>query len=271
MKRIGTRTVTIIVALWTVFSLFGCGLSRERAAERILKGLEAKYGEPFTLDGIGGSWGTMNNHTLKAIVRPKSDPNLKVAVEMTKDGKQLFDKYLNQRVAKNEEPRIRELAQRLWPAASLSVANDTRLTYPKERDISMSFAEFMERYPTNIQLVSIYLDASGHLNGEGRIDSGQELPKYREFAGLLKDQGYYRTSVNWVYLTPEAYLRLGEARASSDTIDQYLMKLEEDTGKPQILAVSGLTLDAGGTIEETEQEILSYFDAWEEQSPGRTE
>lgn len=53
----------------------------------------------------------MNSNTLKAIVYPKQDESIRVAVEITKDLNKVYDKYLNGAVAKAVEKPIEQLAK----------------------------------------------------------------------------------------------------------------------------------------------------------------
>lgn len=265
MNNIIRKAVLVPMAFLTLLSLFGCGKPRdERAAEEILKSMQEKYGEEFVLDGIGGSWGTMNNNTLKAIVRPKGDPTLKVPVEITKDLKQIYDQYLNQRVARNEEPKIQDLARKYWPDAEVVIANDTRLTYPEDKDTSMSYPEFLKRYPMNTQLISIYLKGEDYIDGQGNMDQQAEVDKYLELAKVLADQQYASSMVTWTYLSSDAYGRLDLARASDDSVDKYFSDEEEEQGKVNILTMAGYSLDVEGKMEESRSEIEAGFDNWKE-------
>ncbi|NGM82830.1 hypothetical protein G5B47_10435 [Paenibacillus sp. 7124] len=265
MNKTIKRVVFIPMAFLTLLSLFGCGESRdEKASKRILESLQQKYGEEFVLDGIGGSWGTMNNNTLKAIVRPKDDVTLKVPVEITKDFSKMYDKYLNQRVARNEEPKIEELVRTYWPDAKVVIANDTRQTYPEENDTSMSYTEFQKRYPMNTQLVSIYLNGDDYIDARGNMDQKGEVDKYMEFAKVLAEHQYVSSMVTWTFLTKDAYDRLDEAKASDDSVDKYFTDEEEESGKVNIITMIGYSLDAEGQVEESRDEIESYFDTWKE-------
>lgn len=206
----------------------------------------------------------MNNNTLKAIARPKDDATLKVPVEITKDFSKMYDKYLNQRVARNEEPKIEELARTYWPDAKVVIANDTRLTYPKENDTSMSYAEFQKRYPMNIQLVSIYLNGGDYIDAQGNMDQNGEASKYMEFAKVLTEHQYVSSMVTWTFLTKDAYDRLDEAKASDDSVDKYFTDEEEEKGKVNIMTMVGYSLNTEGQVEESRGEIESYFDTWRE-------
>lgn len=259
------KAVLIPMAFLTLLSLFGCGKPKdERAADEILKSMQEKYGEEFVLDGIGGSWGTMNNNTLKAIVRPKDDPTLKVPVEIMKDFSKIYDKYLNQRVARNEEPKIEELARVYWPDAEVVIANDTRLTYPVENDTSMSYPEFLKRYPMNTQLISIYLKGDDYIDDKGNMDQQAEVDKYLEFGKVLGGQQYVSSMVTWTYLSNDAYGRLDLAKASDDSVDKYFSDEEEEQGKLNILTMAGYSLSGDGKIEEPRSEIEAGFINWKE-------
>lgn len=265
MNKTITRAVCMAMGLLILFSLSGCGKSRdERAADRILEALQEKYGEEFVLDGIGGSWGTMNNNTLKAIVRPKNDLTIKVPVEITKDLNNVYDKYLNQRIARNEKPKIEELAKRYWPDAKVVVANDTRLTYPEDNDTSITYPEFLKRYPMNIQMIMIYLKGDDYIDGNGDIDEKTEVDKYLAFGKDLAESKYNSSSITWLFLTPQAYNRFEEARHSDDTIDNYLDEYEEKTGMPQIVTRVGYHVDAQGQRVETIEKINTFFDIWKD-------
>lgn len=265
MNNMIRKAVLIPMAFLTLFSLFGCGKPRdERAAEEILKSMQEKYSEEFVLDGIGGSWGTMNNNTLKAIVRPKEDPTLKVPVEITKDFKEMYDLYLNMRVARNEEPKIETLARTYWPDANIEIYNDTKLTYPVENDTSMTYPDFAQRYPMNTQIISVYLDASQYLDGQGNMDQQAEVNKYLEFADVLADHHYINSRVSMVYLTPEAHGRFDEFRQSATSVSNSIHDQEQETNVPLVLTRVGFSMDAEGKLKETRDKINSYFDTWKE-------
>ncbi|MCL6606446.1 MAG: hypothetical protein K6T94_26610 [Paenibacillus sp.] len=265
MNNMLRKALLIPMAFLTLLSLFGCGKPRdERAAEEILKSMQEKYGEEFVLDGIGGSWGTMNNNTLKAIVRPKGDPTIKVPMEITKDFSKIYDKYLNQQVARNEEPKIEALAKAYWPDAEVVIANDTRLTYPEENDTSMSYQEFLKRYPMNTQLISIYLKGDDYIDDQGNMDQQAEVDKYLEFAKVLANHQYASSMVTWAFLTKDAYRRLDIAKASDDSVDKYFNDEEEEQGKLNFLTMVGYSLDAKAKIEESRSEVEANFDNWKE-------
>jgi len=189
-----------------MFSVMGCGSEPRdvKAAKKILSFLHEKYGEEFVLDGIGGGWGTMNNNTLKAIVYPKKDETMRVKVEITEDLKEVYDKYLNKAVAQNNEPLIQEMARSIWPDSKITVANDTGLVYPEHSDTAMSYEQFLELYPTNVLVITVYLNSENYIDGKGNMDQKSEFEKYMTYAKMLQEERYVSSKVSIGYLTSEA-------------------------------------------------------------------
>lgn len=264
MKIFFTRKVWTLMLILSMFSFMGCASKDEKAETKILSSLQEKYGEEFVLDGIGGSWGTMNNNTLKAIVRPKHDATLKVPVEITKDLKKVYDKYLNQAVAKNAEQPIQELAKRIWPDSKLIIANDTGLTYPEHSDTGMSYKEFLDHYPMNTQLVKVYLNADDYMDAKGNMNSQAESEHYLSFANQLADYQYINSLISIIYLTPEAYEKFEEAKKSKDTVDNFYSDEEKKSGVLSVVTRVGYTLGMDGEVEESPEKILGFIETWKE-------
>ncbi|MFP4978395.1 hypothetical protein ACE6ED_23510 [Paenibacillus sp. CN-4] len=255
------------MTLLLLMGLFGCGGgSREENAEkRILEAMQEKYGKEFVLDSIGGSWGTMNNNTLKAVVRPADDNTLKVPVEITKDLKDVYDMYLNQAVARNEQPKIEAIAKQFWPDSKIVISNDTKLMYPEDNNTSMSYKEFLEKNPNNTMLIMLYLNGDQYVGDKGTIDEEKELKNQLAFANQIAEQGYVSTRVSFVYAKPEMYNRFEEALQSSETVDRFFEKEQEKTGESFDLTRTTFKVDKDGKIVETEEKIKSYFELWKEE------
>lgn len=266
MNKICTRKVLTLMLLVSMFSFMGCGSESkdEKAAKKILSSLHEKYGEEFVLDGIGGGWGTMNNNTLKAMVYPKKDETIRFPVEITKDLKKVYDKYLNQVVARNEEPHIQEMAKSIWPDSKLIIANDTGLTYPEHSDTRMSYKEFLDIYPMNTQLVKIYLNADHYMDTKGNMNSEVEFEHYHIFANQLAGNQYFNSLISIIYLTPEAYEQFEQAKASRDTVDNYYSDEERETGVLSVVTRVGYSLGIDGEVIESKEKILGFFETWKE-------
>lgn len=265
-RTLWRRVFYVPLVVIALIGLLGCGKSREeKAGKRILEALQAKYGEEFVLDSIGGGWGTMNSNTLTAVVRPAEDKTLKVPVEITKDLKDVYDLYLNQAVARNERPRIKAIAEQFWPGSKIIISNDTRLGYPTDNDINMSYREFLEKNPGNTMLIMIYVNGDLYINPQGEIDEVTEMHKQLSFADRIAKQGYVSSRVSLVYAKPEMYNRFEEALKSSDTVDRYFDRETEKTGTTYDLTRTTFKIDKKGKIIESQEEIRSYFELWREE------
>lgn len=260
------RAVGIPMTLLLLMGLFGCGggSREEKAEKRILEAMQEKYGKEFVLDSIGGSWGTMNNNTLKAVVRPADDNTLKVPVEITKDLKDVYDMYLNQAVARNEQPKIEAIAKQFWPDSKIVISNDTKLMYPEDNNTSMSYKEFLEKNPNNTMLIKVYVNGDPYVDNKGGMNEESEMSNYKSFADLIIKAGYVSSSVSFIYATPDMYNRFEEALKSSNTVDRYFDLEKEKTGTPYDITRTGYKINKEGKVVESEEEIQEYFQIWKE-------
>lgn len=249
------------MTLLLLMGLFGCGggSREEKAEKRILEAMQEKYGKEFVLDSIGGSWGTMNNNTLKAVVRPADDDTLKVPVEITKDLKDVYDMYLNQAVARNEQPKIEAIGKKYWPEGQWVVVNDTKLRYPEHNDTSMPYTEFIKLYPTNTQIVTTCLNIEDYMDSKGMIDTEAEVKKYIAYAKELAEQNYVSSQVSLLFLTPEALDKLEEAKRSEKSVLGFYMR-EQESGEISIATMVTLNINAEGKVVESEDKIKAMFD-----------
>ncbi|WP_314586779.1 hypothetical protein [Paenibacillus terrigena] len=265
MKHNTTKVVLILIVSLSIFSMMGCESKDEKAAKRIVEALQEKYGQEFVVDSIGGGWGTMNSNTLKAIVKPQKDPSIKVAVEITKDLKDVYDDYLNEAVAKAAEKPIAEIANSIWGESRVNVANDTGMTYPEHSDTNMSYEQFLKLYPMNRQLVEVFLNCERYIDKNGGMDQQAEIDKYKAFAQKLADHKYMRSSIYIWYIAPDAYDRFDEARNSDMTVLNYYSDEEEKQGKLNVVTANGIEIDKQGRIVSTNEEFLESFDKWKEE------
>lgn len=249
--------------LLSMFGFLGCQSKDQKAEQRILEALQEKYGEEFVLDSIGGGYGTMNNNTWKAVVRPLSDKTIKFSVEITKDLKQVNDKYLNELVAKNSQNSIEEIAKRIWSDAKVEITNDTRMTYPEHADRNMSYEDFLQYYPMNTQLVLVYLNVEKYIDGQGNIDQDAEYEKYKTFAELLAESKYFNSRVGMRYVTKEAYERFEEAKNASVSISNFFHNEEDKEGKLHYITLVGFEV-LKNEEKVTKEEVDRYFDIWKE-------
>ena len=264
MKHDTKKVVFILMVFLSIFSMIGCESKDEKAAKRTVESLQEKYGQEFVVDSIGGGWGTMNNNTLKAVVKPKNDPSIKVVVEITKDLKDVYDNYLNKAIAKAAVQPITEMANSIWGESRVHVANDTGMTYPEHSDTSMSYEQFLKLYPMNWQLVEVYINCERYIDSYGNMDQQAEIDKYKAFAQKLVDHKYMRSSISIWYITPDAYDRFDEAQNSDLTVLNYFKDEEEKQGKLNLVTANGIEIDEQGRIVTTNEELQKGFDIWKE-------
>ncbi len=266
MKMMTTRKVLTLMLILSMFSIMGCGSESrdEKAAKKIVSSLQEKYGEEFVLDSIGGGWGTMNNNTLKAIVRPKNDETINIRVEITKDLKKVYDNYLNQVVAKNDEPIIDEMVKSIWPDGKVIVANETGLVYPEHNDTKMSYEQFLKLYPTNTQVISVYLNSDNYVDSKGDMNQDLEMEKYMDFSKMLQEKRYFSSLITIGYLTSQAYERLEEVKKVEEDVSLFYSDEARKTGVVSIATMVGFRLGIDGKVNESREKIESYFDTWKE-------
>lgn len=260
----GQTRMVLIVMMITLLSLFGCENKEQKAAKKIVEALEQKYGEEFVLDSIGGGYGTMNSNTFKAMVHPKKDKTIRIAVEITKDLEKVYDDYLNEAVARNAQKPIEEMAQTIWSDARVIVANDTVLTYPEHTDLNMSYEEFLKLYPMNKQIVLVYLNSERYVDDQGQIDQDNEIEKYLAFAKLLAENKYVKSSIGIDYLVPEAYGLFDEAKQSDVTVPYYYENKEEKEGKFIFVTRVFYRLLEEGQVQQSKEDFYRYFDLWKD-------
>ncbi|MCR2803391.1 hypothetical protein [Paenibacillus soyae] len=261
------RKAVLILMLLPLITIIGCGTKKgdqyEKASARILEALEEKYGEEFELDKIGAGSGTMNDNTIKATVRPKSDTRILFEVEITKDLKKVYDKYLNVLVAQNNLEPITQLAQQVWSDSRVEIFNDTVLTYPTDTDRDMSYQTFLERYPSNWQVITIFVNASDYIDDSGAMDEQGELDKYKAFAEQLAAHRYFKSSVYLVYLSEEAFGRYDELSNEALLVDHVYTSEESDGSKQNSITRNGFDILENGQIKESDDDILRTFSVWE--------
>ncbi|WP_232243182.1 hypothetical protein [Paenibacillus sp. GSMTC-2017] len=236
----------------------------DKASAKILEVLEKKYGEEFEIDKIGGAFGTVNSNTIKATVRPKRDVRIFFEVEITKDLKDVYDKYLNEMVARSNEQPIEELAKQIWPDARVALTNDTVWTYPTHSDTSMAYEEFVKLYPTNWQLTHVYLNVSNYMDKTGVINEDVEMKKFKAFARLLVESKNIRSSLSIVYLSEEAYKRFDEIKSTTFDIGDVYWGEDEEQNKNNYITIVGYKILETGAIKQSDEEIREFFETWKE-------
>lgn len=263
MNFLGKKAIAVMMMTVLLLGLPGC-VSYEKAGKKLLRFLEEKYGEEFILEGIGGGYGTMNNNTLKAVVRPKRDPTMRVMAEITKDLKQVFDNYLAVVVARNNIPEVEAVAKEIWPDARVHLANDMGpYASTKHTDLGMTYQEFIQLYPMNTLLVDVYVDADNYINPDGTMDEEGEYEKYKTFMDRMVEKGYISAFVSIIYTNPVYYAKFDEAMKSEYGPTFYYDDFEKNN-EIVLVTGNGFKITGKGTMYERKDEIDQTFEIWRE-------
>lgn len=256
-KRLGRRILQVglsVSILLGTLGLTGCKSYKEKLEEKIVQALEEKYEEPFVVYAIGGNWagGFPNSSTIDALCYPEADSSLRFVVEIHKETYEVYDKYLNRLVGRNEEPYIQALASKVWANSTVTVTNDTVMTYPEENDKTMRNSEFLSLYSHNSQLVNVFI------SGEEQVNVEVEIEKIESLMNKLKGAGYESTYVSIIYLQPEYYNQIPEVKKETYDVDEYF-----DEGK-KIYCRMGAEIKDGKVVLDKEQYIKNFkkYKAW---------
>ena len=155
-------------------------------AEVALEALEERYGEPFELKQVGGTFGA-NRNTKKLICNPVSNPNTYCFVEVESDKTEVHDDYANRIMEERYAGMLEEEAKKI---------------FDEELNVKVSFNPFYDRYPyLDMELLEFYKDNvhshySIHLfiNSSENINKESETIKVNEFANKIIDIGLNKTS-----------------------------------------------------------------------------
>ena len=82
-------------------------------SEVALEALEERYGEPFELRQIGGTFGA-NRNTKKLICNPVSNPNTYCFVEVESDKTEVHDDYANRIMEERYAVMLEEEAKKIF-------------------------------------------------------------------------------------------------------------------------------------------------------------
>ncbi|MFB9324438.1 hypothetical protein ACFFSY_00595 [Paenibacillus aurantiacus] len=265
MGRSSNKAVLLVVLMVSLLGLTGCGLSKDaRAVKKIEDTLQAKYGEAFVVDGLGGGFGTADDSTLKATAYLKSAPNTRISAEITKDLKQVVDDYVNFKVAEAAKPPIEAMVKEIWPDAKITVSNDAGWNDENETDTSMSYEEFLKLHPENWQLVQVFLSAVSYVDEQGGMNQEAEIRKFRQLAERLKASKYLRSHVGFFYLSPDAYNRFEEAERSELSVLNFYHDEEEKDDKVNFVTGISFDLDENGAMSKDTEAFDKQFARWKD-------
>lgn len=233
----------------------GCKSYTEILEEKILQALEEKYDEPFVVDSIGGNWagGFPNSSTVQALCHPEADSSLRFVVEIQKETYEVYDRYLNKLVGRNEEPYIQKLVSEVWENSTVIITNDTIMTYPTENDKNMRNSEFLKLYPQNTQIIDVFI------SGEESVDIETEIHKIESLVERIVQQGYLSSHISIVYIEPETYNQISQIRKREHSLYGYFHEEEK------VYCIMGCKIERDGSIELNKEQYkknLNKYKKW---------
>ena len=172
-------------------------------SEVALETLEKRYGEPFELKQLGGTFGATRN-TKKLICNPVSNPNTYCFVEVESDKTEVHDDYANRIMEERYAVMLEEEAKKIFNE-ELNVKVSLNPFYDGYKYLDM---EPMEFYKDNVYSdYMIYM----FINWDGNIDKVVEAEKILGFANKVLELGFYENSgIMFWYCKEEAYDEVDE-------------------------------------------------------------
>lgn len=252
LRQIILKGGVLVIMLMGVLSQIGCQTGIEILEEKIVQALEEKYDEPFIVDSIGGNWagGFPNSSTIQALCHPEADSSLRFVVEINKKTYEVYDRYLNELVGRNEEPYIQELASKVWENSTVIITNDTVMTYPKENDKAMRHSEFLKLYPYATQVVCVFIQ------GGKEIDTALEIEKFTNLINKIAEKGYRSSLIGIRYIDPITYKQIPEIRKEEYTVNGYVDR------KKKVYCAIGAQIDQEGVIKLDKEQYIENFSVY---------
>lgn len=178
-----SRMQKVVLFFMSIFSMIlsaACSDQDKASVEKIEQTLKDKYGEEFTVEEIGGGYGTLTTNTLKAIASPKAAPEKKFEVEVTKDLDKVWDRYMNVIMSEKMDPGAARMAksvfgQYVWVKTNISSRG---ISFP-DRDLNnqkMDTKEYLQTQTDVSALIDVFIKS------DGNIDIKTEAGKLEKFA-----------------------------------------------------------------------------------------
>lgn len=168
-------------------------------SEVALEALEERYGEPFEVRQVGGTFGAYRRNTKKLICNPVSNPNTYCFVEVESDKTEVHDDYSDRIMEERFAVMLEEEGNKI---------------FEDEINIKLKFNSFYDRYPyLDMEPMEFYKDnVYSHymiyifINSDGNIDKMAEAEKMLKFAEKVLELGMYENSgIRFLYCKKETY------------------------------------------------------------------
>ena len=218
-------------------------------SEVALEVLEERYGEPFELKQIGGTFGAYRN-TKKLILNPVSNPNTYCFVEVEADKTEVYDDYADRIMEERFAVVLEEEAKKI---------------FDEEINIKVFFNPFYDRYSyLDMEPLEFYKDnvhsqhgISIFVNSDGNIDKNEEGEKLIKFADKVINMGLNKDSSIWVwYCKEETYNEIDKSYYNV-ILEENLYKYYSDKGK----TYSNVDIEIlDKNIRQNIDELINRFD-----------
>ncbi len=197
------KVVLIFMGIFSMILASACGDQDKEAVEKIEQSLKEKYGEEFTVEKIGGGYGTVTTNTLKAIVSPKSAPEKKFDVEITKDLDKVWDKYMNVVMAEKMDEVANGMAKSVFGKEVWVKSHFTSrgLLFPdnKLNDKNLNVEEYIKLNPDMDVMLDIFVKA------DTEVDINKQAQMIDKMADELLKEGVKYGGVSAYYVKPETF------------------------------------------------------------------
>ena len=165
-------------------------------AEVALEALEERYGEPFEVRQVGGTFGAYRRNTKKLICNPVSNPNTYCFVEVESDKTEVHDDYANRIMEERFAVMLEEEAKKI---------------FDEELNIKVYFNPFYDRYSyLDMDPIEFYKDnvhseysIDIFINSNGNIDKNVEAQKMLSFSNRVLEIGLDKNSGIWFWYCKE--------------------------------------------------------------------
>lgn len=195
------KVVLIFMGIFSMILASACGDQDKEAVEKIEQSLKEKYGEEFTVEKIGGGYGTVTTNTLKAIVSPKAAPEKEFDVEITKDLEKVWDKYMNVIMTEKLDIKAKKLASDVFDDEVIvkSSLSSKGLAFPDDvmKDKTIDVVDYIKQQTDLAAVLEVIIKK------DSAIDSKEEAERVASFAKKLEEIGTKSAYID-VYYVDEA-------------------------------------------------------------------
>lgn len=220
------KVVLIFMGIFSMILASACGDQDKKAVEKIEQSLKEKYGEEFTVEKIGGGYGTVTTNTLKAIVSPKSAPEKDFDVEITKDLDKVFDRYMNVVMSEKMNFKASEMAkstfgESVWVKTNIS---SDELSFPDAElnNQKMDVKEYLGLQSDISALIDVFVKS------DGKIDMKNEAKKLELFADGLITFGTKSANISVYYVDETIF---GNVESEYDAQEEHVFKHFSEEGR----------------------------------------